>query len=199
MLDIGYHHGNEMKKKSKQIILLIFCVLVINSCTETEYSCGLIATEIIELNQQVGTFDSTNFSNDQSSNFEEAAIKIQIADVIEKEKCDEEGFTPEPQLIESINITSSSIVMSGDVEYSAGQSLNGLFKLYRLQQVYSVSEFITAQNNDPVNIFGVSGDDIILQLLERPDATINQAFSVSFSFTDSEILNVESIIFKVDN
>lgn len=187
-----------MKNKLKQITLYILYSLIINSCIEVEYSCGEIATKITELNQQVGTFNSNGFSNVESSSFEDAAIKIQISDVMMEESCDEEGFTPVPQIIESINITSNTNVLSNGAEYSAGESLNELFKLYRLQQVYNISEFIVAQNNDPI-IFSETGDQIILQLLESPDDIIDQSFNFSVTFTDSEILNILIPNFKVTN
>jgi hypothetical protein len=187
-----------MKNKLNQITLYILCSLIINSCEETEYSCGEIATKITELNQQVGTFNSNGFSNIESSSFEDAAIKIQISDVMIAESCNEEGFTPVPKIIESINITSNTNVLTNGAEYSAGESLNELFKLYRLQQAYTISEFITAQNNDPA-IFSETGDQIILQLLESPDVTIDQSFNFLVTFTDSEILNILIPNFEVSN
>lgn len=188
-----------MNKKLHQIAYLILSGLIINSCSETELSCGLIVTKIAELNHRVGTFTSNVFSNQNTSNFEEAAINIQIEEVIMEESCDEESFTPVPQILESINITSSISVLSGGIEYSAGESLNQLFTLYVRQQVLSISEFITTQNDDPENIFSQTGDQIILQLLDRPDVSINQSFTVSFLFTDSEILTVDIPIFEVSN
>ena len=189
-----------MKKKLNQVTLYVLCGLLINSCVEVEFDCGMIETRIIELGQSVGTFTSNFFSSNNSLNFEEAAIQIAVSESIQEKDCDEETFTPVPQIIESINITSSSNVRTGGIDYPAGESLNDLFKLHILEQSFSISDFVIAQNNDPLIFYWDSRpDSFVLQLLQKPDISINQSFNVLISFTDSEILNVEIPLFEVSN
>jgi hypothetical protein len=189
-----------MKKILNQVTLYVLCGLLITSCVEVEFDCGMIETRIIELGQSVGTFNSNFFSSNSSLNFEEAAIQIEVLESIQEQECDEATFTPVPQIIESINITSSGNVRTGGVAYPVGESLNELFKVHILEQSFSISDFITAQNNDPLIFYWDSRpDSFVLQLLQKPDISINQSFNVLISFTDSEILSVEIPIFEVSN
>lgn len=177
----------------------LFCFLI-NSCIVTEYDCGRIETRITRLNFQVGTYRSDFFFNEPSFNFDEAGIQIEIAESIMEEPCDEETFTPVPQTIKSITITSSNTVYSRGFVYPAGEALNDLFKLFNSGQEYNIAEFIAAQNENPVIFYSDSGPDrIVLQLLDKPDQLISQSFNIIFAFTDTEMLNVIVPDFEVTN
>lgn len=189
-----------MKNKIFTIIALGLVCFLINSCIVTEYSCGKIETRITSLDFQVGTYRSDFFFNEPSFNFDEAGIQIEIAKSIMEEACNEETFTPIPQIIESITISSSSTVYSGGVVYPAGEALNDLFKLFTSGQEYSIPEFIAAQNENPVIFYTDAGPDrIVLQLLDKPDQLISQSFSILFTFKDDETLNVIVPDFEVTN
>lgn len=189
-----------MKKTPFQLTLFLLCGLLMNSCVEVHFSCGEIETRILELDHNVGTFSSFFFSNNSSSNFEEAAIQIEVSESILERECDEATFTPVPQLIESITITSSDNVRSGGVDYPAGESLNDLFSLHSREQSFSISDFIIAQNNDPLIFYWDSRpDSFVLQFLQKPDNSISQSFNIVISFTDSDRLSVEIPIFEVSN
>ena len=91
--------------------------MLLISCVVTEYDSGEVATKIVALKPSVGTYTSDQlFAYFSSTNYEEAAILIEIESIDGKpNNC--EAYTMMPQLIASIDITSSSIVMSGGKEY----------------------------------------------------------------------------------
>lgn len=167
---------------------------------EVEYDCGTVDTAITELTQRVGTYTSASFENISSSNFEEAAIAIYVENFTITSDTENScfAFTPVPQLVEKIRITSSNSVTSGGVEFASGEDLKGLFKLYNDEESYSISEFITAQNIEPLK-FHTEGDVVVLQLLSKPDTEISQSFEVELTFDDSEILTVQIPAFEVAN
>ena len=191
----------KMNKLLNQKACLVLCMILLTCCNiETEWSCGPIATRITELEHIVGTFNSGLFSKEVSTNFEEAAILVEISDFIQEEECDEYIFEPVPQIISSISITSSDEVLSGGESFLANENLNSLFQISHQNQVYSIAEFINAQNQEPLIFYSDSeSDGIVLQLLNQPDQYINQPFNILFSFTDSETLNIDVPIFEVSN
>lgn len=182
---------------------MLICILTLfASCREvvTEFDCGEVETEITELSHQVGSYTSATFINNISSNFEEAAIVIYIDKYgfITETATSCFAFTPIPQLIEKISITSSNSVTIGGIEFAPGEVLNGLFKVHNQEQTYSISAFITAQNKEP-SIFHVDTDEIVLQLLTQPDATINQSLAIEITFDDLKIMTIDIPTFEVTN
>lgn len=191
-----------MKKiiiQSLYLTILGLLILFI-SCNEepdhVEFDCGNVQTKIDELSHSVGTYISSVFSNNNSTNFEEAAIRIVVEEILGEPDC--ATFTPEPQIIETISITSSLDLVSGGITYSSGESLNDLFKVYNNDDLFSIAEFINSQTIEPL-IFHTEADEIVLQLLNKPDVIINQPFEIILTFDDLENLNVEISNFEVSN
>jgi hypothetical protein len=182
----------------KKLSLITSILMLLISCVETEYDCGEVATRIVKLNQGVGTYNSDQlFAYASSSNFDEAAILIEIIETEGRPKnC--EAYTPMPQLIESIVITSAKNVKSGGIEYLAGEGLNELFDIKNRELTFTISEFIEAQNDEPT-IFDSESDKVVFQLLEKPDLPIKQAFTIDFTFADLETFNIEIPSFEVSD
>jgi hypothetical protein len=165
-----------------------------------DFDCGEVDTEIRELDEVVGTYNNSNFTNTSSSNFEQAAIAVNVGEVEITSETETSCFayTALPQLIESIKITSSNTVASGGIEFLPGQDLIELFQLHSNDLTFSISEFITAQNTEPI-LFGDEGAELFLQLLDKPDISISQSFEIEFNFTDLQIVSAEVAKFEVLN
>ena len=174
--------------------------MLLTSCSQepdhVDKDCGTVPTEISELSHSVGSYTSFSFSNDSSTNFEEAAIRLMITSISGEPDCF--SFTPEPQIMESITITSSLNLLSGGISYSSGESLNELFKIYNEKESFSVADFINAQTAEPLR-FHQEADQIVLQLLNEPDTTIDQPIEIVLKFDDSKVINVEILNFQVFN
>jgi len=166
----------------------------------THRNCEEVETEITDLNYQVGAFISSSFSHINSLNFDTVAISIYIEDWKITSEADGDCFTfiALPQLIEEIKIKSSGSMTFNGVEYNPEQELSGLFKIHNKEQTYSVSEFINIQNNEPL-LFHDEDDEVILQLLNKPDIAIDQSLTVQFTFDDSKVLNIEIPNFEAMN
>lgn len=191
----------------KLLQLLTFTVIialltVFTSCREVviDYDCGEVETEIKELDERVGSYIDSSFTNMASTNYKEAAISILIDnfEIITETETSCFAFTAIPQLIEKFILTSSKSVTIGGVEYSPNEVLNELFKVHVKAETYSMPEFISAQNNE-ATIFHMDGDEIILQLLNKPDVVINQSIEVEITFDDSKMITVEIPEFEVSN
>ena len=179
------------------------CILSLTvSCEkiETEFDCGEVSTQITALYEDVGSYSSSIFTLNNSTNFEEAAIAVYVEDFIISSETETNcfAFTALPQLIENIRITSSASITSGGTVFGPGQNVMNLFKLINQEQTYSIPDFIEAQNDDPI-IYHMDGDNIILQLLNQPDEAINQSFEIELRFTDTKVLSIEIPSFEVSN
>ncbi len=180
-------------------------ILFLTSCNKegnlvTHRNCDEVETEITDMNFQVGSYISSTFSTVASLNFEEAALSVFIEDwtFASSENGDCYTFTPLPQLIEQVNIKSSSSMTFDGVVYNPEEELNGLFKIHIDDQTYSIVEFINVQNNNPL-LFHDEGDAIVLQLLLKPDVAIDQSLSIQFTFDDSKMIEVDVPNLKVIN
>jgi len=193
-----------MKLASQALCFLMVSVLLLfTSCrkkVEVEFNCGVVRTEVTELDHRVGAYSSLDFINTRSSNYEEAAIAIFIEGFTITSETETScfSFTAQPQLIDEIRITSTGSVTSGGVEFTPGENLMELFKLHEMEQEYDVIGFINAQNNEPL-IFHQEGDEIVLQLLIQPDVEINQSFRVEITFDDLKVVRVDVPTFEVAN
>lgn len=181
----------------------ILCMLTLYaSCkkVEVEFDCGDVETEITELSHRVGSYTASTFNNSSSSDFEEAAIVINVENIsiITETETSCFAFAPIPQLIETISITSADNITSGGVEFAPGQNVNELFIIHNQAQTYSVSAFIAAQNNEPT-LFHIEEDEFVLQLLNQPDVAINQVVDIQLTFDDSKIFSIEVVGFEVSN
>lgn len=166
-------------------------MLVLNSCdfprVEVEYDCGEVVTKIVELSHQIGSYENEMFSNFDNSNFEIAAVLIEISNQSGIPDCF--AFTPLPQVMETIILTSNADVSSGGNLYAAGEDITDLFEIHQTGQSYTVAEFISAHINDPL-IFHSDDQRLVLQLLNKPDEAIDQDFDILFVFDDGAMLNV---------
>jgi len=185
------------------IVILVSLTLLV-SCDKgpdhVDFDCGPVETEIVELSHSVGSYSSSNFSSTNALNFKIAAIAIYVEnfEITTETETSCFDFTALPQLIEEIRITSSNSVTSGGIEFAKGEDLMELFILHNKELTYSVSEFISAQNEDPL-LFHMEGDEVVLQLLSQPDVTINQSFEIQLSFSESKNLSIEIPLFEVTN
>ena len=181
-------------------LTILSSLILFASCDDepnhVDVDCGIVQTQINELSHSVGSYVSSIFSNNSSTNFEDAAIKVEIKEILGEPDCF--TFTPQPQIIETITVSSSSDLVSGGIKYSSGESLNQLFKIYNNENTYSIPEFINAQTLEPL-IFHKESDKIVLQLLNKPDVSINQSIEIALTFDDLEIQNIEILNFEVSN
>ncbi len=186
--------------KHSIFFLLSGCILVFNSCdfprVEVEYDCGDVATQITELRSIIGSYENDQFSNFDNANFDIAAILIEVADQSGVPDCF--AFTPLPQLVETMVLTSDADVSSGGVLYPAGENLHTLFEIRLADETYTVADFILAHQTDPL-IFHSDDHRMILQLLNKPDEAIDQNFDILFEFDDGAMLNVAIPSFVVTN
>ena len=185
----------------------ILCVLFITAFTlftscrvEVEYDCGVVETEIVDLSQDVGRYVDSTFTNESSTNFEEAAIAIYVNNltIITETETSCFAFTADPQLIEKVKITSSETVTSGGLEFAPDTDLIELFMVHTSEGLFSIAEFIMEQNELP-QLFHREGDKLFLQLLNKPQVAIDQSFVVEVTFDDAKTLNVEIPSFVVSN
>ena len=68
-----------MRWKSFVILTIVLSFLFL-SCLVTEFDCGVVDTSIVELTSSVGSYTSPNYSAFQSTDFIEAAIRIEVSD-----------------------------------------------------------------------------------------------------------------------
>lgn len=178
---------------------------IFTSCNDddglvTHRICDEVETEITAINYQVGSYNSSSFSNINSSDFAEAAISMYIEDWTFT--ADEDGdcytFTALPQSLAEINIKSSSSMTFDGVVYDPEDELIGLFKIYSNGQAYTAAEFVNIQNDEPSR-FDDENDEVIFQLLNKPDVAIDQPLVIHFTFDDSKIFEIEIPKFEVMN
>ncbi|WP_020529939.1 hypothetical protein [Flexithrix dorotheae] len=197
-------------KKSLTIFLIIIAIQIPISCDR----CGggePFEGKISNLESSIGTFESERFVSKENSDFDKAAIQVEIADL----KFSHNSFflkrftnpfasqvyacSPPPpittQKIKEIIISSSKPLFSGGGVFVEGSNLNELFKVSNHDNS-SINEFINDQNEDKY-LFGYLGSKIILTLLEKPDSSVNQNFQIKFEFTDLETIEIETGAFKV--
>lgn len=193
-----------MKLSSQFLCFFIVSVLFLFfSCGKeviVEFDCGLLRTEIRELDHRVGSYLSSDFTNSSSSNYEQAAIAIRVKNAVITTEIETScfDFTAQPQLIDEIRITSTSSITSGGVVFDPDENLIELFKLHQMEQEYGVTEFVSAQNNEPL-IFHQEEDEVVLQLRSQPDVEINQSFRVEITFDDLKVVRVDVPRFEVAN
>ncbi len=192
-----------MKKFMKDLLLVAILVglAFLTSCekVEAEFDCGTADTQIAEISHRIGTYTDSTFTNLNTTNFEEAAFEITVEQVSggpDREGCF--AWTPNPEKIQAINLTSTTSLFSGGMEFSANENLNDLFKLHLDNNTYSILEFIQLHSEDPF-VFHSEDDKIVFKLLEKPDIAINQPFSIEIIFDNDETLLVEIASFEVSN
>jgi len=179
------------------------CLLI--ACGEEEqpivsFDCGLVDTEISAMRSSVGSYNNATFTNNLSEAFEIAAIAIDIVDFVITTETQTScaTFTAVPQKLTDINISSSESITIEGVDYAAGQNLSSLFKIHGEDQTYIINDFISTHNENPL-LFYDEGDQIVLQLLSRPDNDINQPFTLELLFNDSKeyVLNIGEFIISL--
>lgn len=182
----------------------ILSLLLISSCTSqpdhVDWDCGEVETEITALDYRIGSYTASGWSNEYSTDFELATIGLFIKDfmIITETERSCASYNPLPQHIEKIMITSSESVSSGGIEYLQGDDISELFSLLSSGQLYSVSDFIVAQNEDPL-LFYEDGQEKYFRLLARPDAYINQPITILLTFDNTKTLGVEIPKFEVSD
>lgn len=185
------------------VFFAAMCLLI--ACGEEEqpivsFDCGLVDTEISAMRSSVGSYNNATFTNNLSEAFEIAAIAIDIVDFVITTETQTScaTFTAVPQKLTDINISSSESITIEGVDYAAGQNLSSLFKIHGEDQTYIINDFISTHNENPL-LFYDEGDQIVLQLLSRPDNDINQPFTLELLFNDSKeyVLNIGEFIISL--
>lgn len=187
-----------IRTKTYLIIISIFTLFISCKRVEVEIDCGEVETSINALEYSVGSFDSLVFYNFIVTNFEQAAIKINIEEYTIETKQSCFAFTSLPQIIDKLSITSSSSLMSGGDTYSNGEELNELFILHLKEKSYTIVEFLNLHMADPT-IFHSDDQTFVLQLLNKPDSEINQSLHIQLTFDDAQIVELTIPSFTVDN
>ena len=202
-----------MKKQTFTLLIIAVVTHVPIACV-TDPGNSSLGTRITEVIAQVGRYTSSAFDFSISTNYEQAAIRISVTEVDYFEISQSRGNSfslitvaqarepapPEPtQTINSLEITASHPIYTGGNTFNSGDDLASLFKVTgRFLNDGTIDQFIERQNNEPW-IFGEEGSQIIFQLLDQPDSTINQTLTFTFDFSDGEIIELESPIFEVEN
>ncbi|MDW3196424.1 MAG: hypothetical protein R8G66_28880 [Cytophagales bacterium] len=202
-----------MKKQTFTLLIIALVTHFPIACV-TDPGNSSLGTRITEVIAQVGRYTSSEFDFSISTQYEEAAIRISVSEVDYFEISQSHGNSfslvnvaqarepalPEPtQSIESLKITADQPIYTGGNTFNSGDDLAGMFKATgRFLNEGTIDQFIDRQNNDPW-IFGEVGSQIIFQLLDQPDSTINQNFTFTFDFSDGEVIEVQSPIFQVEN
>lgn len=202
----NYKQYNKTKNEiSNQFLwfVLIFSLLLIISCNpqpdHVDWDCGEVETEITALNYRIGSYISSGWNSEVSTDFELATIGLFIEDFMITTETETSCFSYQalPQYIEKIIITSSESVSSGSIEYQEGEDISQLFSLLSSGQLYSVTDFIAAHNEDPL-LFYEDGQEIYFRLFAKPDISINQAINILMTFDDAKTLGVEILKFEVN-
>ncbi len=185
--------------------LLFWCFIALfifgaTSCKEVvvEYDCGEVDTEIVSIHQAIGSFQDSMFNTNIALEYDQAAIRLLVDEyhIVTPTEHSCFSFTPLPQRIENIEISSSEAFQFGGTTYAAGDNLIDAFQIYSDKQWYSIANFIAAHQNEPV-IFHGDEDQIILQLHAAPDITFSQNFSLRFNFDDGAHITVQIPLFSV--
>jgi hypothetical protein len=204
----------------KRISALLTLLLLTNIPISCNWGCGSftpLESKITDMTASVGVLDTAaKFSTVKSTDFREAAIEVMITnlDYSEIASIDEtvrSSFLnaayacsppePEPQAIESIDLTSEAPIFAKNRMFEAGESLNELFQVRNNsshQETQSIADFIKFQQEYLYN-FGYLGDFIIFQLKEKPDSVINQRILIDFEFSFGESISAESDNLNIDN
>ena len=175
-----------------KLFLLIYFVLPIScddcqdSCCDTNYEH--VYTEIEAITLAVGSlephldYDWYEFSSDQSTSFENAAISIEVTAVdtivkpTESARSSHFQFSlinrsyactfagPEPiQAIQSITITSDTQITNDGLVYESGDDLSSFFSIASDADVLTIEDFIDLQNGFTYS-FGTTNSSILLKL-----------------------------------
>ncbi len=165
--------------------------------------------KIVSMSSFVGSVIENSFIEELSVDFEIAAIRIMI------DETERIGFNnpvnlwitnsayacspPEPnvQMLDQIKITSLENIISGGVEFKSGENLNSLFKILDQSMEYNVNDFIERQNRSPWS-FSMKQGFILFQLIAKPDVSINQKFTFTFTFDDGLEYQVLTPVFEID-
>jgi hypothetical protein len=184
-----------------RFIIILYLLIHTTSCkqTEVEYDCGEVDTAITAINHEIGSYVFDDFISTQSTNYEEAAIELEVENFTITSTTETScfSFISVPQVIDSISISSTSSVSIANVVYNSGDELNALFKIHSRGQTFdTVLEFIEEHKENPT-IFSVQSDRIVLQLLSKPTAEINQEITIVISFDDLTSYTIEVPSFQV--
>ncbi len=193
----------------------LFALLAIFLILNTPFACNPCGPfdnrpyKIVSMSSTIGSLIENNFEEEVSTNFEIAAIRTAI------DETKRIGFNkavnlwistsayacspPDPivQIIDELKISSDKTILSGGVEYEPNASLNELFKIIYNSSVYTIDEFIEAQGASPWE-FSFTDSSILIQLVDKPDAKIEQQLLLKFTFDDELSYQVLTPVFTVE-
>ncbi len=204
----------------KRIISLLALIAIFNMPISCDRGCSSGLPEffiITELSSEIGSILSNRpnrYSVDNSTNFESAAIIITISDVEYVDRvstienlppfisasyaCSPIG--PKPyQILQTIEIISSNSIFMGGVEFEPGSSLNDLFKVNdSYYEDLTVDVYLDNQLEEEWKRFGANSNFIGFRLSDKPDISISQEFTFTFTFDDGLEYQVLTPIFTVE-
>ncbi|MCF6360301.1 MAG: hypothetical protein L3J29_06000 [Cyclobacteriaceae bacterium] len=165
--------------------------------------------KIVSMSPFVGSVIESAFTDDLSTEFEIAAIRIMI------DETERVGINspvnlwvtngayacspPDPnvQRLISINIISGGNISFGGIEYPAEGSINSLFKILTFDGAMPVEEFNGSPNSQGFN-FAFGHDAILFQFIAKPDIPVSQKIAFTFTFDDGLEYQVLTPVFEVD-
>ncbi len=192
-------------------------LLSILVATNLPVSCGLLGCgpfderpiKIVSISAKIGSMNDRIFEEVISADFKRATIRANVDKTVRVGHIKKTIFSfynvayacsqpfPSVQQLNSINITSEKPLFFNGIEYKSGENLNLLFKILRFEEEISIEEF----NEFPDSYYLLSGygdDNILFQLISKPDAPVSQKVTIIFTFDDSLEYQVLTPVFTVD-
>ena len=205
--------------KSVIALLVLFVILHVPiSCNEPcmDSCCGETFTArfitITEISSSIGIYENNEYSEDQSTNPDSAAIRIFTTDaIVNKLSSYSDGkvgslisqslaCSPPPprptQKISLIEVTATENLYASGKEFKPEQIINELFKVSNSDSC-SIEEFIDIQNNDLWQFSGYPNSHIVLQLINKPDSVINQKLGIKIML-DSDEFQLETDTLRIE-
>jgi len=196
----------------KRIVSLLALIILTNLPISCGLGCGPFDSRpsvIVSISSEIGSMFDGIYSESISTNFNTAAIKAVVEETYKVGKNDRFHFNfvsiayacspPDPnvQHINSISLISNKNIIFNGIEYQSGEELNSFFKI-----VYPNGDVFIEQINDSPDdyrwLFGFTGDNMIFQLISKPDFPISQEFTFIFTFDDGLEYQVQTPIFSVN-
>jgi len=196
----------------KKLISLVGLFIIFNlpfACNP----CGPFDTrpyKIVSVSSEIGSIDNGLFDELISTDFANAAIRAKIDETVRLGFRNNKGFNfsnavyacspPDPniQRLTFIAITSDKNLFFNGVEVVAGESLVSIFKMYNFDETGLTVEEFNESPNSYRRWFGFKDDDILFQLVAKPDSIIAQKFTFSFTFDDGLEYQVLTPVFTVE-
>ena len=196
----------------KRIISLLALIAITNLPISCGLGCGPFDTrpyKIVSLSSQIGSVIEEVFVESFSSNYDTAAIRV-VVDEAQQVGWNNNSYSgllnsayacspPDPnvQILTLIEITSNKSVFVDGIEFESGGDLESVLKIVGFDSELNVVDFNDSSRSG-FNLGGFKGEDIMFQLISKPDFSISQEFTFTFTFDDGLEYQVQTPVFSVD-